>query len=222
MRDGGDDEAMMLDIDYVEMLEYGMPPTCGFGISERVFWQFEGVTAREGVPFPQLRSEVDEVTKSVYPNLYSSEALQQSQTEREQDFSQRIIAVVRKDLEPWRVANAVAHMQAILGNKISAGDLTTAKSFFDVDGKAIPRNSQYPIIIMKGDEKSLHKLHRKVIDQNLTHHVFIKEMQDTTNDAEIVESMNTKSFDDTEFFGVSFFADNDIAKQLTKDFQIWK
>jgi lysyl-tRNA synthetase class 2 len=69
MRDGGDDEAMMLDIDYVEMLEYGIPPTCGMGYSERVFWIFEGVTAREGVPFPQLRSEIDEVTKSIYPEL---------------------------------------------------------------------------------------------------------------------------------------------------------
>lgn len=69
MRDAGDDEAMMLDIDYVEMLEYGMPPACGLGFSERVFWIFEGVTAREGVPFPQLRHEVDEVTKSIYPDL---------------------------------------------------------------------------------------------------------------------------------------------------------
>lgn len=69
MRDEGDNEAQMLDIDYVEMLEYGMPPTCGFGISERVFWFFEGVTAREGVPFPQLRSDIDEVTKSIYPEL---------------------------------------------------------------------------------------------------------------------------------------------------------
>lgn len=69
MRDSGDDEAMMLDIDYVEMLEYGMPPTCGMGFSERVFWIFEGVTAREGVPFPQLRSDVDEVTKSIYPDI---------------------------------------------------------------------------------------------------------------------------------------------------------
>ncbi len=42
MRDAGDDEAMMLDIDFVEMLEYGMPPTCGWGYSERVFWTFEG------------------------------------------------------------------------------------------------------------------------------------------------------------------------------------
>lgn len=69
MRDAGDDEAMMLDIDFVEMLEYGMPPTCGWGYSERVFWIFEGVTAREGVPFPHLRKEVDKVTRKTYPNV---------------------------------------------------------------------------------------------------------------------------------------------------------
>lgn len=70
MRKAGDAEAMMLDIGFVEMLEYGMPPTCGLGYSERVFWVFEGVSAREGVPFPQLKNEVDEVTKSIYPELY--------------------------------------------------------------------------------------------------------------------------------------------------------
>jgi len=69
MREAGDDEAMMLDIDFVEMLEYGMPPACGWGFSERVFWIFEGVTAREGVPFPQLRVEYDEVTRALYPDI---------------------------------------------------------------------------------------------------------------------------------------------------------
>lgn len=69
MRDAGDSEAQMLDIDFVEMLEYGMPPACGFGYSERLFWMLEGVTAREGVPFPQLRSEIDETTKTIYPDL---------------------------------------------------------------------------------------------------------------------------------------------------------
>lgn len=69
MRDSGDSEAMMLDIDYVEMLEYGMPPACGMGFSERVFWIFEGVTAREGVPFPQLKPDIDEATKSLYPDV---------------------------------------------------------------------------------------------------------------------------------------------------------
>lgn len=69
LRDAGDDEAQMLDIDYVEALEYGMPPACGLGYSERVFWSLEGVTAREGVPFPQLRYEIDETTKTIYPEL---------------------------------------------------------------------------------------------------------------------------------------------------------
>jgi len=69
MRDAGDEEAQMLDIDYVEALEYAMPPACGLGFSERIFWSLEGVTAREGVPFPQLRHEIDEVTKSIYPDL---------------------------------------------------------------------------------------------------------------------------------------------------------
>lgn len=69
MRDAGDEEAMMLDIDFVEMLEYGMPPACGYGHSERLFWVLEGVTAREGVPFPQLRAEIDETTRKIYPGL---------------------------------------------------------------------------------------------------------------------------------------------------------
>ena len=69
MRDAGDDEAQMLDIDFVEALEYGMPPACGLGYSERVFWSLEGVTAREGVPFPQLRREIDETTRAIYPEL---------------------------------------------------------------------------------------------------------------------------------------------------------
>lgn len=69
MRDAGDDEAQMLDIDFIEALEYGMPPACGLGYSERVFWSLEGITAREGIPFPQLKTEIDETTKAIYPDL---------------------------------------------------------------------------------------------------------------------------------------------------------
>ena len=57
MRDAGDDEAQMLDMDFVEMLEYGMPPACGWGNSERNFWLLEGVSGREGVPFPIIKSK---------------------------------------------------------------------------------------------------------------------------------------------------------------------
>jgi lysyl-tRNA synthetase class 2 len=66
LRESGDDEAQMLDIDFVEMLEYGMPPTSGYGQSERVFWFLEDVTAREGTFFPQLRNEIEKSTKEIY------------------------------------------------------------------------------------------------------------------------------------------------------------
>ncbi len=69
LREGGDAEAQMLDIDFVEMLEYGMPPACGFGLSERVFWFFENVSAKEGVPFPQLKAEIDNITRAIYPGI---------------------------------------------------------------------------------------------------------------------------------------------------------
>lgn len=69
MRDAGDEEAQWLDIDYVEMLEYGMPPTFGWGHSERVFWFLENVTAKEGVPFPQLKFHIDDLTKELYPEI---------------------------------------------------------------------------------------------------------------------------------------------------------
>ena len=59
MRDSGDDEAQMLDMDFVEMLEYGMPPACGWGNSERNFWLLEGVSGREAVPFPIIKRKTD-------------------------------------------------------------------------------------------------------------------------------------------------------------------
>ncbi len=55
LRDAGDDEAQMADLDYVEAMEYGMPPAFGFGISERLFSFLEGKTIREAQVFPLMR-----------------------------------------------------------------------------------------------------------------------------------------------------------------------
>ncbi len=55
LREAGDEEAQMYDKDFVEALEYGMPPTCGFGISERLFSFLYGQPVRECQIFPLLR-----------------------------------------------------------------------------------------------------------------------------------------------------------------------
>lgn len=225
MREAGDAEAMMLDIDFVEMLEYGMPPACGWGYSERVFWVFEGVSAREGVPFPHLRADVDHITKSIYPEVYQQHKNTEktvAQTSRSQDFSKKIVAVVNKELEPWRVANAVAHMSAIIGNETGKQQLTSGDYFISNDDISIPRNSQYPIIIKRANDKELHALFEELKQTGLLHHVFIKEMQDTTNDEEIVQILQKQSIAETLFYGVAFLAEVEIADRFTKKFQLWQ
>lgn len=55
MRTEGDDEAQMKDDEYVEAMEYGMPPAFGFGISERLFSVLSGKSVRETTIFPLMR-----------------------------------------------------------------------------------------------------------------------------------------------------------------------
>jgi lysyl-tRNA synthetase class 2 len=55
LREAGDKEAQMYDKDFVEALEYGMPPTCGFGTSERLFSFLMDKSGREAQIFPLLK-----------------------------------------------------------------------------------------------------------------------------------------------------------------------
>jgi len=55
LREQGDEEAQMFDEEFVEALEYGMPPTCGFGMSERVFSFLMDKSIRECQIFPLMK-----------------------------------------------------------------------------------------------------------------------------------------------------------------------
>lgn len=55
MREAGDTEAQMMDEDFVEALEYGLPPAVGFGMSERLFAVLMDKSIRETVIFPPMK-----------------------------------------------------------------------------------------------------------------------------------------------------------------------
>ena len=59
LADKGDDEAMIIDQDFVRSLEYGMPPTSGMGIGmDRLVMLMTGqTTIQEVLFFPQMRPE---------------------------------------------------------------------------------------------------------------------------------------------------------------------
>lgn len=70
LREAGDEEAQMYDYEFVEALEYGMPPTCGFGFSERVFSFFMDKTIRECQIFPLMKPKLDNERSSVEEEEY--------------------------------------------------------------------------------------------------------------------------------------------------------
>lgn len=55
LREAGDKEAQRLDEEYLTAMEYGMPPSAGFGVSERLFAVLMNKSVRETVIFPLMR-----------------------------------------------------------------------------------------------------------------------------------------------------------------------
>ena len=65
--ESGDSEAMEHDASFVEALKYGMPPACGFGVSERFFSYLVDKPIRECVMFPLMKPEGLKDKKAKHP-----------------------------------------------------------------------------------------------------------------------------------------------------------
>lgn len=139
-----------------------------------------------------------------------------------QDFSRRIVLVVRNDLEPWQVANTIGHIGAFIGNQLKE-TFGTGEYFVTKDEFKHPRNSQYPIIIKRAkSNEQLQNLIKKVRDSDVLYHGFIREMIKHTNDEDLQADLNLKSDSDIEYLGIGIFGENQTLDKLTKKFGLWQ
>ena len=139
---------------------------------------------------------------------------------RGQDFTRKMVIVVRNDLPSWQVLNTVSHIAAYLGNKMKV-PFDTGEWFMTHDGVRYPRNSQFPIIALTAEQEQLRLFLEAVRTAHIPHLAFIREMIETTNDAELQEMLSKKTEAEVEYLGVGIFGLNDILKPLTKDFKLW-
>lgn len=139
-----------------------------------------------------------------------------------QDFSKRLVIVVRKDLLGWEVANTIAHIAAYVGNQLT-DSFGTGDTFVTKDEKEYPRNSQYPIIIKRANSsEQLQNVLAKARETGTLHHAFIREMIETSDDTEIEAMLAAKVDSEVELLGIGVFGLHDDMNALTKKFGLWE
>jgi len=140
----------------------------------------------------------------------------------DQDFNKRIILVIRKDLEPWQIVNAVAHISAYIGNQLKE-TFGTGENFVSRDGLNHPRNSQYPIIIKRArSREQMQNFMQKVRDSKVLYHGFVREMVDYTSDTDLQKELGSKDDVEIEYMGIGIFGENEVVDKLTKKFGLWE
>lgn len=139
----------------------------------------------------------------------------------QQDFSKKIVIVIDKTLEQWQALNTVAHISAYIGHKLGQA-FDTGDYFETQDSVKYPRNSQYPIILLRAKPTQLPNLMAKVRESSLLYHGFITEMIEPTDDNEIVSALSKKTDLAVEYLGIGIFGPIEEVNALTKNFQVWR
>jgi lysyl-tRNA synthetase, class II len=202
-RDGGDDEAMMIDYDYVQALEIGMPPTAGFAYSERLFSVLSQKPIRECTAFPLMkRKEVNTAGKS------------------KKTMVAHCVLLDTPEVPNWSKLNAAAHLSASFASR-EGKKLIHIDSSKTTDGVEIPMNIQHAIMMKTTDDKAnLVELKKLAEDNGLVVACFTEEMRGSSNDEKVKAKQEVKSLDEIGFLGILVFGEKSKVEELTNKFEL--
>jgi len=218
-RKHGNNEAHPMDIEFVEAMEYGMPPTTGLGPGiERLAMMFTETEYMDDVVFfPMMKPQpISETQLKIY-----GDSILGSSDVKVQDKSKKMLTVLNKDVKDWKILNTASHISAYLGNKITKNDFYSQPEFKLKDEQSIPSNSQYPIIALAASEKELHELAKKLITSGIHYIIYTEEMIEFSDDEKLQKAVAKKKLEDLNIMGIGLFGENEKLDELAKEFKLF-
>lgn len=136
--------------------------------------------------------------------------------------SHRFVAVLSKKIEPGRAMNALGHMAVGLSSLIDNKEILRFDTYVDKDGKEHKSISDNPFIVLSADNSNqIRTLRNKLVENTIPFNDFLSTMVEGTF-AEQKERTSSTPEEELEYYGVCFFAEDGLSRELTKKFSLWK
>ena len=203
MRDEGDDEAQRLDEEYLQAMEYGMPPLFGFGVSERLFAFLENKPIHETQLFPLLRPKQESLSKKAAEQRYRSK---------------RFVVIADPYAGYGVTANAIGQLGISIGgfSKESLFDTTTLT---DADGHKHYVDGLYPMANLAGDQKAMATFMLKCYEADIQVFDFSDVMRKAHSDDEMLKGYAAKKTADIGYIAVGALVPADFEKEFLSALQ---
>lgn len=135
-------------------------------------------------------------------------------------FTQKLVAIINKDIDIGVALNALAHMTIGLGATLNATHLEL-NDYHTQEGHIYPNISKMPFIILRGKSTEIKKVIQMVRSQTIPFAVFTNTM---TGGTYLEQLKNTAAMKEENliYYGCVLFGPSSEVTQITKRFSLYK
>ena len=138
----------------------------------------------------------------------------------DEQFKNKLVAVLNKNIEPGKVMNALAHMCIGLGSVIGKEELRLT-DYKDADGGSHPFISELPFIILSENSNKIRKLRNEAIANHITFNDFTDTMTIGSYKEQLARTVQVRD-EDLIYYGIVLHGDWEKVTELTRKFSLWR
>jgi len=232
-REAGNDEAAMYDEDYVTALEYGLPPTGGWGMGvDRLCIILTGsANIRDVINFPTLKpikkaeergGNYENASRSFAAKPASVPAVSADWQSLDETAKRFIIVINEKEENMGRVLNAAGHAMAGLAGQAAQGENLAFINYEDADKGVHPSISHYPVIVLKAkNSNQIAKVRAEAVAGGIACVDFTDDMT-IGKSKDQLESLAGKSGEAVQYIALALFGDTMKLRGITGKLSLYK